>query len=67
MELTVIHATTNCEASSCPTIYKDGEGNFVIQGFKIDELTKSNQQVPANEDMVKIPADFFQEFLAKMK
>lgn len=67
MELTLIHSTANCDASSCPTIYQNKDGNFVIQGFKVGSVAKSEMQIPANEDAIEIPAEFLREFIEKMK
>ena len=65
MKLKVIHATSNCAESSCPTIYQTPEGNFIFQGFKISSSIKSDHGVPNNEDMVELPKEFVQTFLEK--
>ncbi|MEZ4850662.1 MAG: hypothetical protein R3B93_19010 [Bacteroidia bacterium] len=67
MELKVIHSTANCADSSCPTIYINEAGNYVIQGFKIKATDKSKVNVPKGEDMIEVPAEFLQQFIEKMK
>lgn len=63
MELKVIHTTRNCASSSCPTIYQDKEGNFIIQGFQLADIDKKDMPLPEGEDAVKVPAEFFMEFV----
>jgi len=67
MKLTVIHATDNCDTAACPTIYQTPEGNYIIQGFKIKQAVKSEHGIPANEDMIELPKEFVQAFLASQK
>ena len=67
MELKVIHSTSSCANSSCPTIYINEAGNYVIQGFKLKPVDKSKVDVPKGEDMIEVPAEFLQEFIKKMK
>ena len=67
MELTVIHATANCENSACPTIYLNEKGNYVVQGFKLNSAQKSDLQIPEGEDLIELPAEFVQAFIAKQK
>ena len=67
MKLTVIHATTNCDASSCPTIYKDEGNNYVIQGFKMKATDKANITLPEGEDAIVVPADFLNAFIQKQQ
>ncbi|MEZ4848225.1 MAG: hypothetical protein R3B93_06330 [Bacteroidia bacterium] len=67
MELTVVHATLNCTESSCPTIYKNQDGNYVIQGFKLKSQDKKGISIPEGEDAILVPADFLKEFIEKQK
>ena len=65
MKLSVVHATSDCAEVSCPTIYINEEGNYVFQGFKIDQIVKSDLKVPEQEDMVELPKAFVEAFLEK--
>lgn len=67
MKLTVVHATHNCADSTCPTIYQNEAGNYVIQGFKVNSESKSTLNIPKNEDLVEIPQEFLKAFVEKMK
>ena len=67
MQLTPIHFTQNCDNASCPTIYKNEKGNFVIQGFKLKSTDKDSLNLPEEEDLVEVPADFLQAFIDKNK
>lgn len=67
MELTVIHATKNCEDAACPTIYQNEAGNYVIQGFKIAPIQKSGISIPDNEELIELPKEFVQAFIANQK
>lgn len=67
MQLTAVHTTANCEASSCPTIYQTEAGNYVIQGFKVPTNTKDGLAIPESEDAIEVPAEFLRSFIDKMK
>lgn len=67
MKLQILHTTANCADTSCPTIYKDEAGNFVIQGFVMQPTEKAGIQIPQGEDAIRVPADFLQAFIDKMK
>ena len=67
MKTTVIHSTKNCADSSCPTIYKDEQGNFIIQGFILNHKDKSEISIPEGEDAIVVPADFLMEFVQKQR
>ncbi|MEO0899604.1 MAG: hypothetical protein AAFY71_24555 [Bacteroidota bacterium] len=67
MKLNVIHATANCADTTCPTIYQDEQGRYVIQGFIIKAEDKSSINLPEGEDAVVVPKEFIEAFLAKQK
>ena len=46
----------SCSSQSCPTIFRDRDGNFVIQGYKV-EAEKVGVTVPPGEALVSIPCD----------
>ncbi len=65
MKLKVIHATKHCAESTCPTIYRAEDGRYVIQGFKVKAEDRTGIPIPEGEDVVVLPKDFMEEFLAK--
>lgn len=65
MKVKVVHATLGCEDSSCPTIYQNESGDFVIQGFKLKPEDKQNIDLPQGEDAVVVPKEFLQQFVEK--
>lgn len=65
MKYQVVHETPNCNQSTCPTIYQDDEGNYIIQGFVLNQLEKSNLAIPDGEDAIRVPAAFLSSFVSK--
>lgn len=65
MKLNVIHATQGCEDSSCPTVYQNETGDYVIQGFKIKPEDKQSIALPEGEDAIVVPKDFLESFVKK--
>jgi hypothetical protein len=49
----VLLAATSCNSLSCPTVYEDGDGDVVVQGWVPDQ--RDAEGVPAGEARVKIP------------
>jgi hypothetical protein len=52
-----------CPGGDCPTLYLTEGGDYVIQGLKACEGIKSLASAPADEDLVRVPAEFIQEIL----
>jgi len=67
MKVQVIHETANCDQSTCPTIYQDEQGNYIIQGFTLNKQDKSELPIPEGEDVIRIPADFLLDFVQTQK
>lgn len=56
---------SRCASGPCPTIYLDTDsGNLVVQGFKVDQTRRAGIAVPEHEDVVEIPRDLIDLFLA---
>jgi len=53
----------NCDKGPCPTIYQDETGDYVIQGYKVAPTQRAGADVPAHEDLVRVPADFLEKFI----
>jgi hypothetical protein len=65
MKIEFIRKTANSTSGNCPAIYKAENGNFVIQGWKIDEDTRARlRDLGLDEDAVEIPADIVAGFAA---
>ena len=64
-KFTVIHATQGCADTTCPTIYQDEQGRYVIQGFKMDQTEKDGINLPEGEDAIVVPKDFLESFIQK--
>jgi hypothetical protein len=46
--------TTLCGGGSCPTVYRTNRGTLVVQGYLVKD---HGVDLPANEQLVEIPAD----------
>ncbi len=51
-----------CLTGSCPTIYKTENGDFVVQGFVLNNEDKQNLKIATNEDAVLIPKELLDKF-----
>lgn len=49
-----------CADSTCPTVYKTQDGNYVFQGYKIDSI---NVTTPENETVIELPKEFIEAFI----
>lgn len=68
MRFKVVHATKKCADTKCPTIYRDEQtGNFIVQGYILANTDKKELGIPAGENVVMVPAEFLQEYVAKQK
>ena len=54
-----------CSMGPCPSLYKDDEGRYYIQGYVTsdDVKTAAGDKLPTGEDMVEVD----QAFLEKLK
>jgi hypothetical protein len=58
MELEFIRKTKDSGTGNCPAIYRADNGNYVIQGWRLDAATRAKlRDLADNEDAVEIPAD----------
>lgn len=54
-------AGAGCTGTSCPTIYRDDDGSFVVQGYTVEA---SDQLVlPTGESAVRVPAAVVDELV----
>ncbi len=65
MELEFIRKTDNSGTGNCPALYRADNGNFVVQGWRLDDATRANlRDLAPNEDAVEIPADVIAGIIA---
>lgn len=58
MEIEFIRKTDSSGTGNCPAIYKAANGNYVVQGWMIDDDTRARlRDLGDNETAVEIPAD----------
>jgi hypothetical protein len=58
MEIEFIRKTDSSTTGNCPAIYQAPGGQFVIQGWRVDDDTRARlRDLADDEDAVLIPAD----------
>lgn len=58
MEITFLRKTSESATGECPAIYRAENGNYVIQGWRIDRHTRSQlRDLADTETAVEVPAD----------
>lgn len=58
MKLTKLCKDQNSGANGCPTVYLADSGEFVVQGYGVDEATFAELENPLpGEQVVRISAD----------
>lgn len=58
MRIEFIRKTDNSTTGNCPAIYKADNGNYVIQGWLIDDATRAQlRDLADNETAIEVPAD----------
>lgn len=54
--------------TNCPAFYKADTGNYVIQGWKLDDDTRAQlRKLAGNEDAVEIPASLIDAIAAQVR
>lgn len=58
MKIEFIRKTRNSTTGNCPAIYQADNGNYVIQGWRIDDATRAQlRDLADNETAIEVPAD----------
>lgn len=70
MKVKVIHSSQDdgglgCAGGSCPTIYETDRGTILLQGCVLTAEDKRSLCIPQNEDVVEVPKEFIERFVAK--
>lgn len=50
-----------CGGGTCPTLYKNKNGRFFIQGYIVDKKEINTEQIPNNESIVEITEDLLKQ------
>jgi hypothetical protein len=65
MQLEFIRKWQDSGTGNCPALYRAENGNYVVQGWQIDEATRANlRDLGENETAVEVPADVIAGILA---
>lgn len=57
MELELLWQIPDCNGGDCPALYRAENGNYVVQGWVIDDKTQANlHNLGDNEAAVEVPA-----------
>ena len=57
--MALIRLAGNCQGTNCPTIYRDDDGSYVVQGYTVTDT--SELSLPPGEGAVRIPAALVDE------
>lgn len=58
MKIEFIRKTDSSGTGNCPAIYQADNGNYVIQGWNIDDNTRAQlRDLADNETAIEVPAD----------
>ena len=58
MELVFIRKWADSGTGNCPALYRAENGNYVVQGWKLDDATRANlRDLADSETAVEVPAD----------
>ncbi|WP_433530284.1 hypothetical protein ACQPYA_29605 [Micromonospora sp. CA-263727] len=66
MQLEFIRKWSNSGTGNCPALYRAENGNYVVQGWQLDEATRAQlRDLGENETAVEVPADVIAGILAR--
>lgn len=58
MDLEFLWKAEDSRSGNCPALYKAANGNYVVQGWRLDEQTRGNlRDLAEQETAVEVPAD----------
>jgi hypothetical protein len=53
--------TGSCQGTNCPTVYRDDDGSYVVQGYTFE--SGAELELPAGENAVRVPGALVDELL----
>ena len=58
MQLEFIRKWEGSGTGNCPSLYRADNGNYVVQGWRLDDATRANlRDLADDEAAVEVPAD----------
>ena len=51
---------SNCLSGSCPSIFETEDGNYIFQGFILNDEQKRQLTIASNEDAISIPKELLE-------
>ncbi|WP_329106560.1 hypothetical protein OG792_01335 [Micromonospora sp. NBC_01699] len=59
--------TTGCNGGTCPTLYETESGDFLVQGFIVEDSGTMDEigTVPQGEGVVRVPRELLSSFLGR--
>lgn len=68
MKIEFIRKTNGSAGGNCPAIYRADNGNYVIQGWLVDDDTRAQlRDLADNEHAIEVPADVIAGIVAGAK
>jgi hypothetical protein len=65
MELEFIRKWGDSVVGNCPALYRAANGNYIVQGWRLDDATRANlRDLADNETAVEVPADVIAGIIA---
>lgn len=57
--------TTGCNGGTCPTLYETDSGDFLVQGFIVEDSSTMDEigTVPQGESVVRVPRELLSSLL----
>lgn len=66
VQLEFIRKWSESGTGNCPSLYRAENGNYVVQGWQLDEATRANlRDLGENETAVEVPADVIAGIVAR--
>lgn len=67
LELEFIRKARDSGTGNCPALYRADNGNYVVQGWRLDPATRAKlRDLADTEDAVEVPADVIAGIIAEM-
>ena len=66
VQLEFIRKWSNSGTGNCPALYRAENGNYVVQGWQLDEATRAQlRDLGENETAVEVPIDVIAGIVAQ--
>lgn len=54
-----------CRGGRCPAVFETGDGQLVVQGFRLSDEDRRQLDIPGDEDAVRIPKTLIDQLLGR--